>query len=364
MFINIEQLINLCAVPGVGPTRLRLLVAHFRSTESIYKTSAKELSSVDGVDYKTAQSIKSFTGFKYGENQVQKAIDENIDIISFWDERFPENLKRIYDPPVLLFAKGKFEKQDKFAISIVGTRVPTSYGKVVVDKITKELANKGLTIVSGLARGIDTLSHWTTLHAGGRTIAVLGSGLDKIYPPENKKLAESIGKQGVLISEFPFGTGPDASNFPRRNRIIAGLSLGTVVIEAGIKSGALLTANLALEQNREIFAVPGNINSPRSAGTNLLIRDGAKLISSANDILFELKPQLKYLLKKEPDIKIPEDLTEIEKQILGTLSEKPIHIDVLSPKIGKSTAEVLSCLLPLEFRDLVKQLPGKLFVKV
>jgi DNA processing protein len=262
--------------------------------------------------------------------------------------------------------KGTLSKQDKYAISIVGTRLPTSYGKVIAEKFAKELAQKGLVIVSGLARGIDTISHWAAVQSSGRTIAVMGSGLDHIYPGENKKLAEKIIEQGALISEFPMGTKPDAVNFPRRNRIISGLALGTIVVEAGLKSGALLTANYALEQNREIFAVPGNINSPKSLGTNQIIKDGAKLISSANDVLIELEPQLKHFLKEDEakSRELPQDLSELEKMLLETLTNVPIHIDKLAKVIGKSTAETLSALLPLEFKDLVKQLPGKLFVRV
>lgn len=366
MYLDKEQLINLSAIPGIGATRIRALVAHFKSTEDIFKASLKQLTAVDGVEIKTAKSIKEFSDFDYGTQQVNKAKHEGIDIIDFWDESYPENLKRIYDPPAFIFVKGTLSKQDKYAISIVGTRLPTSYGKVVAEKIAKELAQKGLVIVSGLARGIDTISHWAAVQSSGRTIAVMGSGLDHIYPGENKKLAEKIIEQGALISEFPMGTKPDAVNFPRRNRIISGLALGTIVVEAGLKSGALLTANYALEQNREIFAVPGNINSPKSLGTNQIIKDGAKLISSANDVLIELEPQLKHFLKEDEakSRELPQDLSELEKMLLETLSNVPIHIDKLSKVIGKSTAETLSALLPLEFKDLVKQLPGKLFVRV
>ncbi len=366
MYIDKEQLINLSAIAGVGATRIRALVAHFKSTEDIFDASIKQLLSVDGVDIKTAKSIKAYSDFDYGTLQIHKANQEGVEVIDFWDERYPENLKKIYDPPAFIFLKGTLSKQDKYAISIVGTRLPSSYGKLVAEKVAKELAQKGLVIVSGLARGIDTISHCGALQSGGRTIAVLGSGLDHIYPGENKNLAEKIIEQGVLISEFPMGTKPDAVNFPRRNRIISGLALGTVVVEAGLKSGALLTANYALEQNRDIFAVPGNINSPKSIGTNQIIKDGAKLVTSANDVLIELESQLKYFLKEDKTKakKLPEDLSELEKALLNKLSNEPIHIDKLANVIGKSTAETLSALLPLEFKDLVKQLPGKLFVRV
>ncbi len=366
MYVDIEQLINLNAVAGVGSARLRSLMAHFRSTELIFKAPLKELTAINGVDYKTAKNIACYSNFAFGQSQLIKAKAIDAEIIHFWDERYPENLKRIYDPPVFLYVKGQLDKLDRYAISIVGTRLPTAYGKVIGEIISKDLAKKGLTIVSGLARGIDTISHCGALQVKGRTIAVLGSGVDKIYPAENKKIADAIVQQGSIISEYSMGSSPDALNFPRRNRIIAGLSLGTIVIEAGIKSGALLTANYALEQNREVFAVPGNVNSPRSAGTNQLIKDGAKLITGANDVLLELELQLKHLLKKEnhPSNKITDDLSVDEKSILEALCNEPIHIDKLAQKVKKSTAETLSLLLPLEFKDLVKQLPGKLFVKI
>ncbi len=366
MYIDKEQLINLSAIPGIGATRIRALIAHFKSTENIFNASIKQLTAVEGIETKTAKSIKDYSDFDFGKQQVNKAKQAEIDIIDFWDERYPENLKRIYDPPAFLFVKGTLEKQDKYAIAMVGTRLPSSYGKVIAEKISKDLAQKGLVIISGLARGIDTISHWAAVQSGGRTIAVMGSGLDHIYPSENKKLAEKIIDQGALITEFPMGTQPDAVNFPRRNRIISGLALGTIVVEAGLKSGALLTANYALEQNREIFAVPGNINSPKSMGTNQIIKDGAKLITDANDVLVELEPQLKHFLKQDEakSKELPEDLSELEKMLLGKLSNEPIHIDKLANVIGKSTAETLSALLPLEFKDLVKQLPGKLFVRV
>ena len=366
MYIDKEQLINISAIPGVGATRIRALVAHFKSTEAIFNAPIKQLLSVDGVDIKTAKSIKAYSNFDYGKQQSQKASQEGVETVDFWDDRYPENLKKIYDPPAFIFVKGTLSKQDKYAISMVGTRLPSSYGKLMAEKIAKDLAKKGLVIVSGLARGIDTISHWAAVQSGGRTIAVLGSGLDNIYPGENKKLSEKIVEQGALISEFPMGTKPDAVNFPRRNRIISGLSLGTIVVEAGLKSGALLTANYALEQNREIFAVPGNINSPKSIGTNQIIKDGAKLVASANDVLMELEAQLKYFLNedKRKTTKVPDNLSELEKNLLSKLSYEPIHIDKLASVIDKSTAETLSALLPLEFKDLVKQLPGKLFVKV
>lgn len=365
MYLDIEQLINLAAVPGIGTTRVRALVANFKSLEKIWKASIKELSEVDSIDVLTARKIKNFKDFEIGTAQLKQAQKFGFKILTFWDEQYPYLLKQIYDPPVLLFVYGEIEPDDQYAIAVVGTRIPSEYGKLVAERLVHDLSKKNITIVSGMARGIDTIAHETAIRTGGRTIAVLGSGLDKVYPPENKKLFKAIGEHGAVISEYFLGTAPDATNFPRRNRIIAGLSLGTVVVEAGIKSGALLTANLALEQNREIFSVPGNIYSPLSAGTNQLIKMGAKLITSANDIFIELEPKLRPVLKKEEKEKdIPKDLTQEERRILEALSHEPIHIDNLAKKLEKSTAEVLSNLLGLEFKALVKQLPGKFFVKL
>lgn len=366
MFIDKEQLVTLSMIPGIGPTRIRALVAHFKATDMIFKASIKELCAVEGIDTKTARNIRDFSDLDAGKKQADSAARAGVNIIHFWDENYPELLKKIYDPPAYLFVKGKLCREDKFSLSIVGTRLPSSYGRLVAEKFATELAQKGLTVVSGLARGIDTVSHWAAIRAGGRTLAVMGSGLDRIYPAENEKLADKIAQHGALISEFPMGTEPDAMNFPRRNRIISGITMGTIVVEAGIKSGALLTANYAVEQNREVFAVPGNINSPKSAGTNQLIKNGAKLTSSVSDILNELEPQLKRYLEGERGARSDEleNLTVLEKQIINCLSHEPIHIDKLAGMIQKSTAETLSLLLPLEFKDLVKQLPGKLFVRV
>ena len=366
MFIDLEQLLNLSAVSGVGPSRLRNLIAHFRSPEAVFQASSNELTQVEGVDYKTAQQIRNYKKFHLGKEEVEKAKALDINIIHFWEEAYPVNLKRIFDPPVLIYVKGELKKDDRFAVCIVGTRLSSSYGKLVAEKISKELTRLGVVVVSGFARGIDTVSHWAAVNNRGRTLAVLGSGLDKLYPAENKKLAELIEKNGALISEFSLGTGPDAPNFPRRNRIIAGLSLGTVVVEAGLKSGALLTANFALEQNREVFAVPGNINSAKSIGTNQLIKSGARLVSSVNDIIQELEPQLRPLLNagKLAEKVLPANLNGAEKKVLNSLSSDPIHIDKLAQAIGKTTSETLSILLTLEFKDLVKQLPGTNFIKI
>jgi len=364
MYLDIPNLLNLSIVAGVGSMRMRSLIAKFKSAEDVFKASIKTLILVDGIDLKTAQKIKRFSNFRYGEQQYKKALTCGAEIVTFWDEKYPRNLKNMYDPPVLLFVKGSLKKHDKNAISVVGTRIPSHYGKVITEKIANEIAHKGLTVVSGLARGVDTIAHLATLKASGRTLAVIGTGIDIIYPSENKRLVEQIIESGAILSEFPMGTPPDAINFPRRNRIIAGLSFGTVVIEAGKKSGALITANLALEYNREVFAVPGNITSSKSLGTNQLIKEGAKLINSVDDILEELKPHIGQLFSQPKSIETIKNISQQEKEILKNLSDVPIHIDELARKMNQPTNIVLSDLLSLEFGDFIKQLPGKLFVRL
>lgn len=363
MYIDVPNLINLSIVPGIGSTKIRALMAKFKSTENIFSASSSALGMIDGIDKKIAENIKNFTNFEFGERQYERAQKFNVDIISFWDDKFPTALKKINDPPILLFVKGEIKDYDKFALAVVGTRNPSNYGKIIAESVSRELAKKGLTIVSGLARGVDTIVHSSTLKASGRTLAVIGSGLDVIYPSENRKLYEQISESGAVITEFPMGTKPDAINFPRRNRIIAGLSLGTIVVEAGEKSGALITANLALDYNREVFAIPGNITSKKSLGCNQLIKEGAKLVLSVDDILEELKSQLSMFNAQAKQSVNIEDLTSHEKSILKNLTTQPIHIDELARSLNKSTGELLSILLTLEFKDFVRQLPGKLFVR-
>jgi DNA processing protein len=264
----------------------------------------------------------------------------------------------------LLFARGEFHALDDTAIAIVGTRAH-EYGKLVAERLTAALVSRRMTIVSGLARGIDTISHQTALKSGGRTVAVLGSGLDMVYPPENRRLAQEIAQHGVVVSEYFFGAKPDAPNFPRRNRIISGLAFGTLVIEAGETSGALITASAALEQNREVFAVPGSILSPKSLGPNRLIQEGAKLVTSVEDILAELPSQLDMFSKTTPAAESPAtSFNENEQKVLALLSHEPLHIDLLARQASMPASQLLAILLDLEFKYAVKQLPGKFFIKI
>ena len=293
----------------------------------------------------------------------------SVKTVSIGDTHYPENLRNIYNPPDEIFVKGDFLARDNDAIAIVGTRRPTYYGLRQAEKFSYELALRGLTIISGLARGIDTAAHKGALKAGGRTIAVLGNGHNYIYPPENKKLYSEIENKGIIISEYPPETPPLKANFPRRNRIISGLSRGVIVIEAPLKSGALITSNFALEQNREVFAIPGNVDSSKSAGSNKLIKDGAKLVENIKDILEELES----VLDIEDAIKAPTSQGLAEKDNSFSLDEELVFntldlneastIDQISGKTNFSASRVSQILLRLELKRLVKVLPGATFVR-
>ncbi len=362
---RISDLLRLLSVPGIGNQRIRQLVTHFGSVEAVLSASFSQLLKVEGVDKILAEKILHKQDVQFALAQLNLANKNEANFVSFWDATYPEPLKATFDPPVLLAVKGQLLPEDAISLAVVGTRNPSNYGAQVTEQMTRELVRAGFVIVSGLARGVDTIAHRTALRAGGRTVAVLGSGLDMIYPAENKRLAAEIENSGALISEFPFGTKPDAPNFPKRNRIISGLSLGTLVVEAGPKSGALITAGFALEQGREVFAIPGPITSLRSAGTNRLIQDGARLVQSVKDILQELEPRLRSLRRLEmghsaaPEVHLSGD----EKRLFEALTSDPQHIDLLSQKLGMSSSEALSILLALELKDLIKQLPGAYFVR-
>jgi len=295
------------------------------------------------------------------EKEINKIDKMGGDLITILDEGYPFLLKKIYDPPIILYKIGQIKKDDENSLAVVGTRKPSEYGKKQTEIICKDISERNITIVSGMARGIDSISHRTAIKNNGRTIAVLGSGLDVIYPPENKKLFSEIVENGVVISEYPLGTKPDAMNFPKRNRIISGLSLGAVIIETGITGGALQTAQYALDQNREVFALPGNINSKTSEGTNRLIqRSEAKLVTNVDDILEELNLKLKVQKKiKKPKENI--NLNIFEAKIINVLNEETIQIDKIAELTKLSTSDCLVHLLSLEFRGLVRQHPGKTF---
>ncbi len=287
---NLKYWIALKAVEGVGCVGFRTLLTAFGSPEAVFRASASTLQVLPGIGPKTADEICSFTDWRKAEQEVAQAGTLGVTIITCQDPLYPKNLLNIYDYPPFLYMKGSLCPEE-IGVAIVGSRLASTYGRYVTEKLSRELALKGITIVSGLARGIDSAAHRGALAGKGRTIAVLGSGLDIVYPPENEALAADIAAQGALVTEYPFGTPPNAPNFPARNRLISGISLGVVVVEAGEKSGSLITARIASEQGRSVFAVPGAIESAGSRGTNRLIKQGAKLIENVEDILEEILPQ-------------------------------------------------------------------------
>ena len=358
---SLESLLRLYSIPGIGAARMRNLLAAFESPDEVLEASTQRLMQIQGIDKKIALNIKNGINDEFINKQLSQIQKDNIDIMSYWDDNYPESLKKIYDPPAFLFIKGSILQEDNLSIGIVGSRVTSIYGKNVTEQFAMELAELKFTIISGMARGIDTVAHKSALKAGGRTIAVLGSGIDYIYPPENKKLFEQIVENGAVISEYPLGTYPDAGNFPRRNRIISGLSLGVLITEAGAKSGALITAFQALEQNREVFAVPGPINSGKSTGSNQLIKEGANLVQSVQDIIRELENQVEIRIKK-PEKKQPK-LYGLEKIVFDLLENEPQHVDALAMNAKKSVPEVLTVLLTLELMSVVKQMSGKMFIQ-
>jgi len=370
---SVFDLLVLSQIPQIGQNRLRMLVSHFGEPTEVIRASAKEIAAVEGFNKKLASHITHFfrssdyeEAKRFAERQLSKLNKVEGQLVTFWEKRYPEALKKIYDPPPFLFVRGEFTEQDQYAIAIVGTRTPSNYGIAMTERISHEIVKFGITIVSGLARGIDTVGHSAALKDKGRTLAVMGSGLDIIYPPENKSLAERIANHGAVISEYEMGAKPDAVNFPRRNRLISGLSLGTLIIESDVGGGAMITASTALDQNREVFALPGNINSKRSRGCNALIKDGrAKLVETVDDIIVELGPTLRPLLKDviTSERKPPIELSLFEKKLFDILSNEPRHIDAIAEQAACSTADALINLLSLEFKNLVKQLPGKTFIR-
>ncbi|MBI5049659.1 MAG: DNA-protecting protein DprA [Nitrospirae bacterium] len=349
-------------LPNIGPVLSRRLLSAFGSPENIFQASVNELKKIEDIGGNRAKDIAAFKEWDKVEKEISDIVKKDAVLITIKDTAYPEGLRRFPDAPLVLYVKGGIKDTDKYAIAMVGSRTPTAYGLQVADKISHRLASCGLTIVSGMARGIDAVSHKGALRAGGRTIAVLGSGIDVPYPSENKGLMRAVSASGAVISEFPMGTIPNKENFPRRNRLISGLSLGVVVIEAAIDSGSLITVGYALEQGKEIFAVPGNITSETSRGTNDLIKKGARLVENADEIIDELMPQIKGILKEQRQAeKTLPSMTEDEKRLYNILGAEPKHIDVITRAVNIPSSEALSILLSLELKGAVKQASGKHF---
>jgi DNA processing protein len=356
---DLKYWIALSLVPDIGPVRAKKLLTVFGTPENIFGADLDDLMAVDGIGINRAKRIREFSSWNHVENMIDVIQEKGIRAVYPGDTSYPGLLWEVDGSPTVLYVKGDVLPDDRFAIAIVGSRKLTHYGASVAETLASDLASTGFTIVSGMARGIDSISHGGALRAGGRTIAVLGSGVDVPYPPENKNLMDKIAGAGCVISEFLPGTPPDKENFPRRNRIISGLSLGVIVIEAVSGSGALLTAGYALEQGREVFAVPGNITSANSEGTNELIRNGAVLVRKAEDVIEELAPVLKGFIRAKGRIRI--EVSDKEKSVCGLLSGEPKQIDVISRESGLPTSEALGILLGLELKGAVKQITGKRF---
>ncbi len=356
---DLKYWIALSSIPAIGTNRIKKLLSVFETPENIFKADARELNKIEGIGKSNAEQISVFTDF----DKISKTLDNlnktGVKLVKFGDKDYPELLKQIHDAPVILYIKGNIEEEDKYSLAIVGSRLSTTYGRCIADKLSGELSSIGFTIISGMARGIDSVAHKSAIKRGGRTIAVLGSGIDVIYPPENAGLGEKIIEHGSVISEFPPKTKPNRENFPVRNRLISGLSLGVLVIEASIKSGSLITANYALEQGREVFAIPGNIMSNNTLGTHKLIQKGAKLVHNVDDIIEELAPLLKGFIKKRMNEDII--LNDEEKLICDMLSSEPIHIDSITRNLNLALNTVLTILLNLELKGVVKQVEGKKF---
>ncbi|MGH9557613.1 MAG: DNA-processing protein DprA [Bryobacteraceae bacterium] len=370
--------------PGLGARKSFELIGAFKTPQAIFRASLTELEAA-GLAIGAAQSIASGCAFEEAVRQQEKLAAAGGDLIPCTDPRYPALLKEIYDPPPVLFARGRIEMLSTLMLAIVGTRRPTPYGTTVAGRLAKDLAEAGLTIASGMARGIDTAAHRAVLAAGGDTVAVFGCGIDVIYPSENRKLAEEIADHGLLLSEFPMETPGYPQNFPIRNRVISGMSAGVLVVEGGEYSGSSITARLAMEQNREVFAVPGNVTSKMSWGPNLLIKQGAKLVQEWNDVAVELRPEDRRRLVAQcrNKLKMNENqegetsaasqtsltfgaMNHAAQSVLGALkTDTPVGLDALVDTLtGASSSEIIAVLFELELAGMVRQMPGKSFLKV
>lgn len=371
-------------IPGLGTRVAGKLVERFRTPRAIFSASRTELESA-GAAGSVAQSIASGCSFEDAAAQQRRMRETGAEAIAIRDPRYPTLLREIYDPPVLLFARGRLELLQSIMLAVVGTRRPTPYGMAAAERLGGDLARAGLTVVSGMARGVDTAAHKAALAAGGCTVAVLGCGADVVYPSENRRLAAEIAAQGLIVSEFPMGATAFPQNFPIRNRIISGMSTGVLVVEGAEYSGSSITAKLAIDQGREVFAIPGNITSKMSWGPNLLIKQGAKLVQDWNDVVVELPPDIRRQLIEHGRTRLlgPEaaaaggaqaslldgaapELGPVARKALETLKvDNTVHLDALVEELeGCSTSEVIAALFELEMLGMARQLPGKNFVRV
>jgi DNA processing protein len=362
--------------PGLGPTRARKLVERFGSADAVFRASLTELEST-GIQAVSAQALATGKSAELAREEIARAAALDVTLVSFDDAGYPPRLKEIYDPPLVLYVRGNADVLTQPGIAMVGTREPTPYGLGMAERLACDLATRGLVIISGMARGVDTASHRGAIAAKGKTVAVFGTGVDVIYPKENSRLSEQIlALGGALISEFPIGTFAAPQNFPIRNRIISGMSVGVLVLEAAEYSGTRITARCALEQNRDVFAVPGNVTNKNSWGPNTLIKQGAKLVATWEDVWEDLPAEVRLALTptSSPESSasssaslFPDDgLPPHEKRILGLLkADESTHIDEIVEKLETelSSSEIFAALFELELAGKVRQMPGKNFVK-
>jgi DNA processing protein len=346
-------------VKGIGPARVRALLDAFGDVKSAWNASAADLRGV-GLSDSVVDSLIEARARLDLDAELERVDRAGYTLLTWGDPNYPDRLLEIDAPPPVLFVRGAIEYKDRWAVAIVGTRRPTGYGKDVAQDVAAILARSGVTVISGLARGVDSVAHRAALEAGGRTLAVLGSGIDNIYPPEHRRLAERITGSGAVLSDYPLGTRPEPGNFPPRNRIISGLALVVVIVEAGESSGALITAEFAADQGREVFSVPGSIYSPASRGTNRLIQSGARPLLSADEVLEALN--LDVLSRQETVSEaLPED--ETERRLLQALSAEPLHVDELGALCRLPVSQVSASLAMLELKGRVRQVGGMHYVR-
>ncbi len=347
-------------VKGIGAVRLRNLIQHFGDVETAWHASPQEMRAA-GLGPKLIETMQQVRAGVSLELVWERVHSLGIQVLTWEDEAYPRRLKEIDQPPPVLYLRDNLQPEDEWAVAIVGTRGITAYGRQVTAEIASVLARRGVTVISGLARGVDAEAHKAALNAGGRTLAVLGSGVDQIYPPEHRQLADQIIASGALMSDYAPGTPPDGVNFPPRNRIISGLSMAVIVIEAGERSGALITAEFAADQGREVFAVPGNINAPKSVGCNRLIHQGARPLLTPEDVLESLD-LASFQQQRVARAVLPKD--EVEARLLSVLTREPMHVDDIRARVDMPIEKVSATLALMELKGMVRQLGGMNFVAI
>lgn len=352
--------VGLNLVKGIGSVRFKALLDAFGSPEAAWNASPEAWMDV-GLSQKIVESfqrVRQGVSLDQISNRIQSL---GVEVLTWDDTGYPRHLEEIDQPPPVLYVRGALLPEDEWAVAVVGTRRVTAYGRQVAEEVATALSQSGVTIVSGLARGIDSIAHQAAINAGGRTLAVLGNGVDQVYPPENRRLADQIMEHGALISDYPLGTQPDGINFPPRNRIISGLSIAVIIVEAGLTSGALITATFAAEQGRDVFAVPGNINAPQSQGTNRLIRDGAQPLLNPQDVLAALNLSM---VTEHRTIRVALPSDPVEARLFKLLTHEPMHVDEIRAQADMPIETVSAALAMMELKGMVRQVGGMNYVAV